>query len=185
MKDLLLRAKSEIERNRRELEILRAKVDVMDLFATVFFTEPRKRQNACGIDICWEIAHKLADANIAPNTHPTKVDFAIAPAEGSQIALHPSPYRWSKDEIETVRQYKASGLSEKQIAFNMGFSVNQIHGAVLKIQKRKYKKLKPGKAKGALSGTVRHAKAARNPNVFAQKESVEAQAYGVDNVCMS
>jgi len=55
MKNLLTDAKHEIENLRRSNELLRAKVDVMDLFALVLKTEPARNQQGFGEDVAWKL----------------------------------------------------------------------------------------------------------------------------------
>jgi len=55
MKHLLLAAKSEIERLRRQNEILNAKVSTMELFATVLHTNPSYPPMGASVDIAWEL----------------------------------------------------------------------------------------------------------------------------------
>ena len=54
-KHLLLEAKAEIERLRRQNEILHAKVSTMELFATVLHTDPRYPSEAMAVDVAWEL----------------------------------------------------------------------------------------------------------------------------------
>ena len=58
MKELLLRAKVEIEDLRQRNESLAAKVEVMDLFACVLHTEPARRSVGEGEDIAWLLQQK-------------------------------------------------------------------------------------------------------------------------------
>lgn len=55
MQELLLNAKSEIMMLRRENEILRAKVEVMDLFAVVLHTEPARSGRGVAPDVAWAL----------------------------------------------------------------------------------------------------------------------------------
>lgn len=57
---LLLQAKEEISSLRRANEILGAKVEVMELFACVLHTDPARRSQGMGEDICWKIDMKIA-----------------------------------------------------------------------------------------------------------------------------
>lgn len=58
---LLLKAKEEITALRRLNDILAAKVETMELFATVLHTKPAFRSSAASEDICWEINNYLRD----------------------------------------------------------------------------------------------------------------------------
>jgi hypothetical protein len=53
MKNLLQNAKQEIEQLRRQNEILRAKVETMDLFALTLRTEPKYPSQGYGEDVAW------------------------------------------------------------------------------------------------------------------------------------
>lgn len=59
MKNLLLNAKREIEGLRRDNEILRAKVETMDLFALVLRTEPKYWTQGAGHDVAWELGEEV------------------------------------------------------------------------------------------------------------------------------
>ncbi len=61
MEPLLREAAEEIRRLRRENEILRAKVEVMDLFAVVINTQPAFRSQPMCVDIAWQL-DQAADA---------------------------------------------------------------------------------------------------------------------------
>lgn len=52
---ILIEAKHEITTLRRQNEILRAKVEVMDLFACVLHTQPATREQAMCVDIVYEL----------------------------------------------------------------------------------------------------------------------------------
>lgn len=60
MKHLLQDAKQEIESLRRRNEILSAKVEVMDLFATVLHTTPNYGNQAMSVDVAWELGKQIA-----------------------------------------------------------------------------------------------------------------------------
>jgi hypothetical protein len=59
MKNLLLNAKQEIEYLRRDNEVLRAKVETMDLFALVLRTEPKFRMQGGSPDVAWELGEHI------------------------------------------------------------------------------------------------------------------------------
>jgi len=46
---------------RRENEILRAKVEVMDLFACVLHTTPARHSQGMSEDVAWALERKLAE----------------------------------------------------------------------------------------------------------------------------
>jgi hypothetical protein len=54
IKSILLRASAEIKQLRRDNEILRAKVEVMDFFALVLNTKPAYPSIGMSEDIAWE-----------------------------------------------------------------------------------------------------------------------------------
>lgn len=56
LKNILLNAQQEISILRRENEILRAKVEVMDLFACVLNTQPARQSVSMGEDVVWRIS---------------------------------------------------------------------------------------------------------------------------------
>lgn len=55
IEDILLRAKNEINALRNRNSILEAKVEMIDLFATVLHSKPAQRLESSGIDVAWEI----------------------------------------------------------------------------------------------------------------------------------
>ena len=55
MKELLLQASAEIKLLRRQNEILSAKVEMIDLFACLLFTQPARRSESMGEDIAWKL----------------------------------------------------------------------------------------------------------------------------------
>ena len=59
MKELLANARQEILTLRRENEILRAKVEVMDLFACVLHTTPASRNQGAAPDVAWALQKKI------------------------------------------------------------------------------------------------------------------------------
>ena len=59
MKHLLNDAKHEIISLRRENEILRAKVEVMDLFACVLHTTAASRSQGMSVDIVYDIEKRI------------------------------------------------------------------------------------------------------------------------------
>lgn len=75
VEELLRKAKYEVETLRRQNEILRAKVDTMELMATLLHTQAAYRSQGETIDIVWEIqkqlntweaeAHKASEENKA------------------------------------------------------------------------------------------------------------------------
>jgi hypothetical protein len=59
---LLLEARSEILDLRRQNELLRARVDTMDLLATVLFTRPHQVAQGGSVDVAWKIMKAVEDA---------------------------------------------------------------------------------------------------------------------------
>lgn len=59
VEELLRKAKYEVETLRRQNEILRAKVDTMELMATLLHTQAAYRSQGETIDIVWEIQKQL------------------------------------------------------------------------------------------------------------------------------
>jgi|GEM_PF-2244309 len=59
MKELLLNAKTEINTLRRDNEILRAKVEVMDLFAVVLHTAPARFSQGAAPDVAWALQKEI------------------------------------------------------------------------------------------------------------------------------
>lgn len=66
MKDLLNRARLEVIELRRRVEILQAKVEVMDLFACVLHTTPAARNDgAMAPDVAWLLQKEIDRLNEA------------------------------------------------------------------------------------------------------------------------
>jgi hypothetical protein len=65
MQHLLLNAKAEIQRLRRENEILHAKVSTMELFATVLHTNPHYPSQAMAVDVAWELQKAIDEIDNA------------------------------------------------------------------------------------------------------------------------
>lgn len=61
MKTLLEDAKREIESLRRQNEILRAQVDVMDLFGSLLFTKPPARDQLMAPDVAYALGKAIQD----------------------------------------------------------------------------------------------------------------------------
>lgn len=61
MEDLLLTAAAEIRELRRRNELLAAKVDVMDLFRCVLFTQPSLTSYGESEDIAWKLDQKVEE----------------------------------------------------------------------------------------------------------------------------
>lgn len=61
MKHLLNNAKHEIIALRHENEILRAKVEMIELFALVLHTKPAHRSQGMGEDVVWKINKHLEE----------------------------------------------------------------------------------------------------------------------------
>jgi len=59
IQNLLVDARQEILRLRRENEILRAKVEVMELFACVLYTEPARAGREETVDIAWVLQDQI------------------------------------------------------------------------------------------------------------------------------
>lgn len=55
MKQLLIDARNEIQQLRRQNEILRAKVEMVDLFACVLHTKPAEKTQAMAPDVAWQL----------------------------------------------------------------------------------------------------------------------------------
>lgn len=66
MKNLLNSAKHEINALRKQNEILRAKVEVMDLFAVVLHTKPAYPEQVSCVDVVWEIERELTKLEEEP-----------------------------------------------------------------------------------------------------------------------
>jgi len=66
MKNLLINAKTEIEALRRQNEILRAKVDTMDLFALVLRTAPFSQSQGYGEDVAWLLQRQIDALEVTP-----------------------------------------------------------------------------------------------------------------------
>lgn len=61
MTELLTNAMHEIRNVRRENEILRAKVEVMDLFACVLMTQPARQSQGMSPDVAWALEKKITE----------------------------------------------------------------------------------------------------------------------------
>jgi hypothetical protein len=68
MKHVLAGAIEEIRSLRRQNEILRAKVEVMDLFALTLNTTPNYRSTGMAPDIAWELQHEIDKLDKQPPT---------------------------------------------------------------------------------------------------------------------
>ena len=55
LSQLMRDAKHEITSLRRQNEILRAKVEMIDLFAVVLHTKPAYPEQAMGVDVAWQL----------------------------------------------------------------------------------------------------------------------------------
>ena len=77
MKNTLASAKHEIIALRRQNEILRAKVEVMDLFAVVLHTKPAYPDQCASVDVVWEIEQEIAAIELR---EASKGTGAVAPA---------------------------------------------------------------------------------------------------------
>lgn len=64
MKQLLISAEQEIVSLRRSNEILRAKVDTMDLFALVLKTTPNHPSYGAGEDVAWSLRSAINDIEL-------------------------------------------------------------------------------------------------------------------------
>lgn len=63
----------EIRQLRRDNEILRAKQEMIDLFACVLHTKAAERNEACAPDVVWAIERELArDKSIVPTSPESK-----------------------------------------------------------------------------------------------------------------
>lgn len=69
MKDLLNDARHEILALRRDNEILRAKVEVMDLFALVLNTTPNYRSQGMSEDVAWKLQKEIDSINTKEASH--------------------------------------------------------------------------------------------------------------------
>lgn len=58
---LMLDAAVEIESMRRRMDVLQAKVDMIDLFELVLKTQPRSVGQGMGVDIAWSLRRAAAD----------------------------------------------------------------------------------------------------------------------------
>lgn len=67
MKDLLNEARHEILNLRRENEILRAKVEVMELFACVLHTQPARASQGMAPDVAWALQKEIDKIEAAAN----------------------------------------------------------------------------------------------------------------------
>lgn len=72
MKNLLEQARDEILHLRRDNEILRAKVEVMDLFACVLHTTAAGRSQGMAEDVAWRLQQKITELEeVASSPGPT------------------------------------------------------------------------------------------------------------------
>ena len=69
---ILNEAKHEITSLRRQNEILRAKVEVMDLFACVLHTQPAMREQGMTVDIAWQLEKEAARLEEADKPQPAQ-----------------------------------------------------------------------------------------------------------------
>lgn len=77
MKELLMKAQEEILSLRRENEILRAKVEVINLFETTLHTSPARRDVGAGEDVAWLLRRELEILNSDANPRATEKNPAI------------------------------------------------------------------------------------------------------------
>jgi len=71
LEQTLHEAKQTILQLRRTNEILSAKVEVMNLFATVLHTQPAYNSQSMSPDVCWEIDNRLKElANFSTKDMP-------------------------------------------------------------------------------------------------------------------
>ena len=61
MKHLLQDARSEILQLRRENELLRAKQEMVDLFATVLYSKPYAPSQGMGEDVAWKLERAITE----------------------------------------------------------------------------------------------------------------------------
>ena len=73
MKNLLNDARHEILNLRRENEILRAKVEMIDLFASVLHTQPALRREGRAPDVAWALQKKIDELDALPKGVDTVV----------------------------------------------------------------------------------------------------------------
>ena len=64
--EIMTSAAAEIRELRRQNEILRAKVEVMDFFALVLHTQPASRSQGASIDVAWQLDKQIADMQTGP-----------------------------------------------------------------------------------------------------------------------
>lgn len=110
MKHLLIDAKAEIERLRRENEILHAKVSTMEMFATVLHTNPSYPPMGACVDVAWELGKKIAvieEADRMANRTLEEREAALAADPAFQAGMarfaaeHP-PVEYRVNEIDDV-----------------------------------------------------------------------------------
>lgn len=77
-KYLLLQGAAEIRELRRQNDILRAKVEMIDLFALVLTTKPNLPSSGATIDVAWML-DKRAEALAAEEKEAASAPAAIAP----------------------------------------------------------------------------------------------------------
>ena len=70
MKNLLNEARHEILKLRRQNEILRAKVEMIDLFAVVLHTKPAYPDQCSAVDVAWQLQTEIDKLNEAERTAP-------------------------------------------------------------------------------------------------------------------
>lgn len=85
MKHLLLEAKREIEQLRRENEILRAKVEIMDLFGSALHVQVPSRVYGTAPDVAWALQRKVDEMKDC-ETHGVDT---IVKSDGSYIGQRP------------------------------------------------------------------------------------------------
>lgn len=76
IKNLLQRAQDEILMLRRSNEVLRAKVETMDLFALVLRTEPNYPQTGMSEDVAWLLGKEIIDIELSEGREPKPVRAA-------------------------------------------------------------------------------------------------------------
>lgn len=69
-KELLIDAESTILQMRRELEILRARVEMIDLFAMVLHTQPASRSQGMSPDVAWALRKEIDKIDAAEKSKP-------------------------------------------------------------------------------------------------------------------
>lgn len=184
MKDTLQRARHEITRLRRANEILSAQMEVVQIFGRIANAHYSGGHGYCdGIDILHEIEDILNKNDIPTakmNTDPF-VDNVRKPYANK--VTKPKLKKWSKSDLDEILELLKTGMTEKYIAKIKNYTVNQIHGANLRLQKKGLwkvpKRMKSGTAKNAANGHVKRGKG-KTPrsNIHAAAERAEQTAYG-------